>query len=125
MVAITTNKLTLIAMLITSLLLGYCLEHYLLKQEITISYISQTELMELEKTRLATLDLPSRQLFLGEPEKAIMLIEEQQAKRSNDNNIVLISEKMIYGKKVKSISQEVHSEIINYLKMTKNNHDVK
>jgi hypothetical protein len=92
-----------------------------LQQEITISYISQSELMELEKVRLQAQDLPNRQLFLGQPEKAIRLIEELQAKRTNNHNIVLISEKAIYGKRIKSISQEVHSEILNNLKASKNN----
>ena len=115
------NKLALIAMLMASFVLGIVLQRYFLQQEITISYISQSELMELEKARLQAQDLPNRQLFLGEPEKAIRLIEELQAKRTNNHNIVLISEKTIYGKRIKSISQEVHSQILNSLKASKNN----
>lgn len=114
-------KLTLIAMFVTSFVLGIVLQRYVLKQEITISYISQNELMELEKARLQAQELSNRQFFLGQPEKAIKLIEELQSKRTKNNNIVLISEKAIYGKKVKSISQEVHSEILNSLKVSKNN----
>ncbi len=115
-----SNKLTgltLTAMLVTSFVLGIVLQRYVLKEEITISYISQSELMELEKTRLQAQDLPNRQLFLGEPERAIKLIEELQAKRTNNHHIVLISEKTIYGKRIKSISQEVHKEILNSLKL--------
>ena len=112
-------KLTLIAMFVTSFVIGIVLQRYVLKQEITISYISQSELMELEKARLQAQELPNRQLFLGQPEKAIKLIEQLQSKRTKNNNIVLISEKAIYGKKVKSISQEVHSEILNSLKGSK------
>jgi len=115
------NKLALIAMLMASFVLGIVLQRYFLQQEITISYISQSELMELEKARLQAQDLPNRQLFLGEPEKAIRLIEELQANRTNNHNIVLISEKTIYGKRIKSISQEVHSQILNSLKASKNN----
>lgn len=110
-------RLTLVAMLMTSFVLGIVLQRYFLQQEITISYISQSELMELEKTRLQAQDLPNRQLFLGQPEKAIRLIEELQAKMTNNHNIVLISEKTIYGKRIKSISQEVHKEILNSLKL--------
>ena len=105
----------------TSFVLGVVLQRYFLQQEITISYISQSELMELEKVRLQAQDLPNRQLFLGQPEKAIRLIEELQAKRTNNHNIVLISEKTIYGKGLKSISVQVHSEILNSLKASKNN----
>jgi hypothetical protein len=111
------TKLTLVAMLVTSFVLGIVLQRYVLKQEITISYISQSELMELEKIRLQAQELPNRQLFLGQPEKAIRLIEELQAKMTNNHNIVLISEKTIYGKRIKSISQEVHKEILNSLKL--------
>ena len=46
---------------------------------------------------------------------------DREDKRTKNNNIVLISEKAIYGKKVQSISQEVHSEILNSLKVSKNN----
>ena len=115
------TRLTFVAMLVTSFVLGIALQRYVLKEEITISYISQSELMELEKVRLQAQDLPNRQLFLGEPEKAIRLIEELQANRTNNHNIVLISEKTIYGKRIKSISQEVHSQILNSLKASKNN----
>ena len=115
------TKLTLGAMLVTSFVLGVVLQRYFLQQEITISYISQSELMELEKVRLQAQDLPNRQLFLRQPEKAIRLIEELQAKRTNNHNIVLISEKTIYGKGLKSISVQVHSEILNSLKASKNN----
>jgi|CryBogDrversion2_2_1035213.scaffolds.fasta_scaffold14865_2 hypothetical protein len=120
-IAKPNNKLILIAMLVISFVLGIALQRYFLQQEITISYISQSELMELEKARLQAQDLSNRQLFLGEPEKAIKIIEELQAKRTNKHNIVLISEKTIYGKGLKSISQEVHSEILNSLKVSKNN----
>ena len=115
------TRLTLVAMLMTSFVLGIVLQRYFLQQEITISYISQSELMELEKTRLQAQELPNRQLFLGQPEKAIRLIEELQAKMTNNHNIVLISEKTIYGKRIKSISAQVHSEILNNLKASKNN----
>jgi len=111
------TRLTLVAMLVISFVLGIVLQRYVLKQEITISYISQSELMELEKARLQAQDLPNRQLFLGQPERAIKLIEELQAKKTNNHNIVLISEKTIYGKRIKSISQEVHKEILNSLKL--------
>ena len=120
-IARPNKKLILIAMLVTSFVLGIALQRYFLQQEITISYISQSELMALEKARLQAQDLSNRQLFLGEPEKAIKLIEELQAKRTNSHNIVLISEKTIYGKRVRSISQEIHSEILNSLKVSKKN----
>ena len=120
-IAKPNNKLILIAMLVTGFVLGIALQRYFLQQEITISYISQSELMELEKARLQAQDLSKGQLFLGEPEKAIRLIEELQARRTNKHNIVLISEKTIYGKGLKSISVQVHSEILNSLKASKNN----
>jgi hypothetical protein len=101
-----------------TLLAGILIGAICFKKEIKISYISQGELLELEAARLEKQDSGSRQLFYGKPSKAIKLIEAIQLERSTRSNIVLLSEKAIYGKNVKSISKEVYQELCEMLTKT-------
>jgi hypothetical protein len=110
------QTLSVIFLLIVSFLGGIIVKTYILKPEINISYISQAELLDLEKSRLKGEVLNNRQLFFGKPEEAIKLIEEIQTQKSKDNNIVLLSQNSIYGKSVKSISKEVYEQLIERLK---------
>ncbi len=80
-----------------------------------VSYISQSEILELEKARLDANTTSSRQLFFGQPERAIAIIKEMQKKASKPHHIILLAEKAVYGKEVKSISKEVYQEIIKQL----------
>jgi hypothetical protein len=98
-----------------TLLAGVLIGAICFKKEIKISYISQSELLELEAERLEKQDSGNRQLFYGKPSKAIKLIEAIQIERSTGSNIVLLSEKAIYGKNVKSISKEVYQELCEML----------
>ena len=82
---------------------------------IKILYISQSEILELEKARIANEKLSNRQLFFGKPELAIGEIEKMQKQMETRDNIVLLSDHKIYGSKVRSVSKEVHSEIIKKL----------
>lgn len=109
------SKAHIAVIIVISFVLGVLTQRYILEQETFISYISQSEMLELEKARLKGEDLVNRQLFLGEPARAIELIEGLQSKRTSKHNIILISEKSIYGKNVKSISEEVHKEILKHL----------
>lgn len=109
------RQFSLILMVIISFLIGFILG-YGLRRETNINYISQSELLELEKARLNKEGVNNRQLFFGKPEEAIKLIEEIQSQKTKGNNIVLLSQNTIYGKKVKSISEEVHRQIIEQLK---------
>ena len=72
-----------------SFLTGLLASH--LGSEIEINYISQSELLELEKSRIKKQGLEERQLFFGKPEQAIRLIEQIQAKRQSryKNNIIV------------------------------------
>jgi hypothetical protein len=109
-------RITIVLMLIFSFAAGIITKTYFFKQEISISYISQGELLELEKARLKAEGVNNRQLFFGKPEEAIRLIEEIQSQRSKGNNIVLLSQNSIYGKRVRSISSEVYEQLIERLK---------
>ncbi len=86
------------------------------QKNIQISYISQSEILEMENNRVQAQDLNSRQLFFGKPERAIKVIESIQKLESTSNNIILLSEDKIYGKDVNSISKAVHARIIQELK---------
>lgn len=111
-----TNAKIILLVAIISFTVGASLSYLLVKQqEVKVSYISQTELLELEKARLAAGSYSTRQLFLGKPEKAIELIEAAQKSRTKGSNIVLISQSAIYGKNVVSISKEIHTEILQQL----------
>jgi len=107
------NGIMIISIAIFCFIGGLLFQKLILTQDFRISYISQGELIELEQQRLK--GSSSQELFLGKPEKAIELIKEAQVNRTNDNNIVLVSEKRVYGPKVKSISREVHKEILKRL----------
>lgn len=112
------NKLRAIIMsllVIASFLSGIVLAYLWLTPVTTVSYIAQSELLELEKARLKNQGFQERQLFLGQPQQAIKLIEQAQSTRQSKNKIVLLSEKPVYSKDIKSISKEVHSEIIKQL----------
>ena len=89
-----------------------------LKQQgdVQISYISQSEILEMETARVQTQALNNRQLFFGKPEQAIKIIESIQRLESTVNNIIQLSEDKIYGKGVKSISKAVHARILKELK---------
>ena len=81
-----------------------------------ISYISQGEILALEKERLSTQNIKDRQLFFGKPEKAIEHIEQiQKDMRSGNGGKILLTDSKIYGDNVTSVSQEVHEKIINRL----------
>ena len=86
------------------------------QRDVQISYISQSEILEMETARVQTQDLNNRQLFFGKPEQAIKIIESIQRLESTGNNIILLSEDKLYGKGVKSISKAVHARILKELK---------
>jgi hypothetical protein len=100
---------------IASLCIGILLGSYFFQKDVTISYISQSELLELEKQRLAKEGAASRQLFYGYPKEAIKLIEALQVSKSKGSKLVLLTDKAIYGKNITSISHEVHTEVLKLL----------
>lgn len=84
-------------------------------RNIQISYISQGEILALEKERLSTQNIKDRQLFFGKPEKAIEHIEQIQKDMSENGVNVMLTDSKIYGSNVTSISKEVHQQIIERL----------
>lgn len=81
-------------------------------RNIQILYISQAELLNIEKARIADKTVTDKQLFFGKPEKAIKLIEQYQKQMSKTGTLVLLTDSKIYGHNVFSISEKAHSQII-------------
>lgn len=81
-----------------------------------IEYISQAEIMVLEGKRLDTLPREQQYLFFNDTDGAIKIIDEIKQERQNRKRIVLTASNRIFDKEVKSISKEVHVELIKRLR---------
>lgn len=87
-------------------------------KDMKILYVSQDEIIDLEKERLQSLgNKENVQLFFGQPDHAIGLIELFAAEYENEanGNIVVFSRGPVSGSKVKSISEELHKKVIKEL----------
>ena len=80
-------------------------------------YISQGEILALEKARVQAQNIKDRQLFFGKPEDAINHIEQIQKDLSKNGVIILLTDSKIYGNNVTSISKEVHKKIVDRLEV--------
>lgn len=83
-----------------------------------VLYISQAELLSIEKARIERESLKNKQLFCGKPEQAIKYIEQAQKQLSKRGVLVLLADSKIYGSNVRSISKEVHKDIIKNLEQS-------
>lgn len=83
------------------------------RKHLQILYISQAEILALEKARIK--DEKDKQLFFGRPEDAVKYIEKEQDNMIKNGDLVLLTDSKIYGSNVRSISRQVHEEIINKL----------
>ena len=79
-----------------------------------VQYISQAEILNMEKKRIENDSRSDKQLFFGKPEMAIKYIE-RAANQKSKSGLVLLTDSKIYGENVRSISKEVHEEIIKNL----------
>jgi hypothetical protein len=87
-------------------------------KEVRILYVSQDEIIDLEKERLELVgNKANMQLFDGRPDHAIELIELFAADYQDEKagNIVVFSRGPVSGNKVKSISEELHKKVIKEL----------
>jgi hypothetical protein len=110
------NK-TIIALVIALILSG--LSFYLggicRQKNLQVVYISQKEILELEKARIAQEPSSNKQLFFGNPEKAIEYIEQAEKQMQTSGTLVLLVDSKIYGSNVRSVSAEVHKKITEEL----------
>ena len=128
--------------IITYLLLGFSIGYFTKKETsnadaFDVSYISQDELIQLERERIRNQDIADRQLFFGKLDEAIKFIEQIANEKISNRNRVVFSQGIVSGDGVKSISNEVHEELISrlnrssngqnnetYEKYNNNNHDL-
>lgn len=92
-------------------------------QDIQIIYLSQDEIIELENQRIKEQKLEDRQMFFGELDSAIKLATTIPQFYQNETTKLVYSMGVVSGKNVRSISKEVHQQIINEL--TKQTRSVK
>lgn len=115
------NKKIVLLMIIfvtfTAILIGisfFAGSRYAVKN-MQVLYISQAEILNIEKARIANNPASDKQLFFGKPEMAIKYIEQVQNQMSKNTRLVLLTDSKIYGRNVRSISKEVHEDIIKNL----------
>ena len=85
------------------------------QKNLQVVYISQKEILELEKIRIEKEPSGKKQLFFGRPEKAIEYIEIMEREMQKSGVLVLLVDSKIYGNNVRSQSFEVHKKIIEEL----------
>ena len=103
---------------ITCLLLGFTIGYFMKSQAVNsdsfdISYISQDELIELEHKRINNQDIADQQLFFGKLDEAIKLLKQIANEKIGHGNRVVFSQGIVSGDGVKSISNQVHEELVS------------
>jgi hypothetical protein len=110
-----------ILVLITSLTMGACLGFTIARQlglssnDWHIVYVAEDELMNLEQDRVKIEHLEDRQLFFGQIDKAVNLAVSLPKSYESSTTKVVYSMSSVKGKNVRSISKEVHKQIIEEL----------
>lgn len=80
-------------------------------ENIQILYLSQDEIIELEKDRVK-IDYTESGLFYGRIDEAIMLIEKEANKQIGRNTKLIFSRGAVSGTGVKSISDQVYHKVL-------------
>lgn len=107
--------LVLIAFLVLLIGISFVAGGRYVTHNIQILYISQAELLNIEKARIASGSVLDKELFFGKPKKAIRYVEQIQNQMSKNGILILLTDSKIYGSNIRSISKETHSQIINKL----------
>lgn len=109
--------MSLIFMILTVIMLaiGFFTGSKYVTSNMQVLYISQAELLNIEKARIAKEPLTNKQLFFGKPEVAIKYVEQAQKEMSKNGSIILLADSKIYGSNVRSISKEIHNRITKRL----------
>ena len=85
-----------------------------------ILYVSQDEIMEQEKKRIAGFKPDERELFFGKITEAVALAAESAKSYESGDSKVIYSSGKVSGSNVRSISHQVHKKIIDRLKLEEN-----
>ncbi len=84
-------------------------------QQCKIVYVAQDEIIELENNRIKQELLEKRQMFFGEITEALNLVTKLPETYRNRTTKVVYSMGLVSGNNVRSISKEVHQQIIKEL----------
>lgn len=108
------NRITVIAALMFGLVVGiiFTKQFSNYADSCQVKYVSQDELMALEQERIKNEPLESRQLFFGKATEAAKLAAVLPKSFEDSVALVVYSTGPVSGKNVKSISREVHAQII-------------
>ena len=107
-----------LSMLLIGMIFGAFISMFMinLNSDIEILYISQDELIDLEKGRIEKIkNSQDLELFNGKVERAIGLIEDIAKSYDRGSRKVVFSRGPVNGKNVRSISQEVHTKLLEAL----------
>lgn len=107
-----------LSMLLIGMIFGALVSVFMinLNSDIEILYISQDELIDLEKNRIESAkNSKDLELFNGKVERAIGLIEDIAKSYHGSNSRVVFSRGPVNGDNVRSISQEVHTKLLEAL----------
>jgi len=118
-----TKKILVIA---TAAIIGFCLgvfyaSHFIdIASKVRILYVAEDELMELENARVQNEKLDNRQFFFGRTEEAVSLATSLPKSYQNRKTRVIYSMSSVKGQNVRSISAEIHKQIIAALEKSVN-----
>lgn len=110
-----------ILVIVTAVIIGACLgltiagQFGLNSNDWHILYVAEDELMNLENDRVKNDHPEHRQLFFGQIDRAVNLAVSLPKSYQNSTTKVVYSMSSIKGKNVRSISQQVHQQIIQEL----------
>ena len=91
-------------------------------KQVPIYYISQEEILGLEKKRLSD---QGDSLFYGRPSEVFPYIERFVKDYEKQGNQLVLSRGEVVGNNVVSVSKEVHSKIVEKLKEASTENDNK
>lgn len=110
-----------ILVIVTAVIIGACLgltiagQFGLNSNDWHILYVAEDELMNLENDRVKNDHPEHRQLFFGQIDRAVNLAVSLPKSYQNRMTKVVYSMSSVKGKNVRSISAEVHQQIIQEL----------
>jgi len=113
------SHLVLLSTLMIGMVIGFIVNSFSHQhhepESCAIEYISPDEILGLEKARVAR--TKGKQLFFGKTREAISLIQNIAKTRGNSGSHVIFTKgAYVKGKGVYSISEEVHSEVLQALR---------
>ena len=105
-----------LSILLIGLICGAFVSILLISSDIEILYISQDELIDLEKSRVEQMaNRKGAELFNGQVERSIGLIENIAKSYETSSSKVVFSRGSVNGNNVRSISNEVHIKLLEEL----------